>query len=244
MSNPARTHITILLDRSASMSHIQDDAVAGVNAFVAEQRKAGDATLTLIRFDHDYLVDYANRPVGEAPELTALEPRGRTALHDALGRAIVELRDHLGTLPAAERPEKVVFVVVTDGMENRSSRFSGEQVRDLVRHQSSEHRWQFVYLGTGHDAAGQSGRIGFNPAHTARFAQGSIRHAFAATADNIVRYRFVGDAAQNLGFTPVQRAQLGTDQDRPGDDVAPPVDAAAAHPALERRAAGTNPTDT
>ena len=137
MTDPQRTLIAVLLDRSGSMECVKSDTEGGFNAFIDEQRgEPGDARVTLAQFDTDYEVVYANRPIADVPPL-ALQPRGGTALYDALGRLITDVGAELAALPEDERPGTVVVVVLTDGHEN-SSRGVDARRRQPRRSQAGE----------------------------------------------------------------------------------------------------------
>ena len=104
MTDARRALIAVLLDRSGSMESIKSDTEGGFNAFIAGQRSESlDIRVTLAQFDTEYDVVYADRPVGQVPPL-ALQPRGRTALYDALGKLITDTGAELAALPEQERP--------------------------------------------------------------------------------------------------------------------------------------------
>lgn len=89
------TDITVVLDRSGSMSSIADDIIGGLNEFVARQKGVeGQAHFTLVQFDDEYEVVHFRVPIGEVPTLTrkTYVPRGSTALLDAIGRTVNEVR--------------------------------------------------------------------------------------------------------------------------------------------------------
>ena len=136
-----RTHVTFVLDSSGSMSKIEDDTRGGFNSFLSDQRaEEGEATVTLYDFNTDVERVYEWYPIEEAPELTeeTYTPSGRTALHDALYRAMTETVDQISALDVAERPDNVVFVVLTDGKEN-ASETPQEAVREQVKIRREEH---------------------------------------------------------------------------------------------------------
>ncbi|MGM2799589.1 hypothetical protein ACS2Q1_29450, partial [Bacillus cereus group sp. Bce004] len=81
-----------------------------------------------------------------------LEPRGMTALHDAVGDALEGFRAALSAIPVHAQPGTVLVVVVTDGHENASNRWTGDRVNRLVTGLTDELGWNFVYLGAGQDA--------------------------------------------------------------------------------------------
>lgn len=116
--------VTLVVDRSGSMVSIWKEAEGGINAFIDEQKKnAGECVFTLVHFDSEYEFVHKGVPIGQVGSY-ALQPRGMTALLDAVGRAINEAGERLSAMPEAERPLLVAFVIVTDGQENASHEFS------------------------------------------------------------------------------------------------------------------------
>src|SRR6202165_1624504 len=161
MTDPRRTLIAVLLDRSGSMETIKSDTEGGFNAFIDGQRgQAGDVRVTLAQFDTHYDVVYANRPVRGGPPLD-LEPRGMTALCDALGRLIAAVGAELATRPEQERPGSVVIVMLTDGHENSSREWTHEAVSAAIGRQESEYSWDFLFLGANMDAVAVGEQLGF-----------------------------------------------------------------------------------
>lgn len=105
MTDTAYTHLEFVLDRSGSMSSIRTATQDGFNAFIADQRgRAGRATVSLQQFDDTFDTVYTMVPIDQVPPLT-LEPRGSTALLDAVGRTIVALGSRLAAMPEASAPE-------------------------------------------------------------------------------------------------------------------------------------------
>ena len=148
-----------LLDRSGSMETCWDDTIGGFNAFLNEQ-KADGGTLTLIQFDHEYQLIYENKPIGEVPPLTreTFKPRGSTALLDAVGRAIKEVRTQ--TIPT--------YVILTDGLENSSRKFTKAHIKDLIEERQKD-GWTFAYLGANQDAFAEAGSMGIAPCCTMNY---------------------------------------------------------------------------
>ena len=148
--------ITVLIDRSGSMSTIREDTIGGFNAFLKDQKKDGEKDrFTLVQFDHEYEVIKKNIPLMEMTELTqeTFVPRGRTALLDALGRTINDTSARVDKLSKSEKPDKVIFVIVTDGLENDSREFTDrKQIMKMIEHRTKNHDWQFIYLGANQDA--------------------------------------------------------------------------------------------
>ncbi|MDR2895292.1 MAG: VWA domain-containing protein [Propionibacteriaceae bacterium] len=160
MTNQDYTDITVVLDRSGSMATIKTDMEGGFNHFIAEQAKdPGDCRVSLAQFDTDYETVYSQRPIGQVPALD-LQPRGGTALLDAMGRSINETGQRLAAMAEADRPGVVFFVIITDGCENSSKEFSSEQIKQLVERQENTYGWQFTYLGANQDALVEAGKMG------------------------------------------------------------------------------------
>jgi uncharacterized protein YegL len=158
--NKDHTDITIILDRSGSMESIKTDVEGGFATFLEEQKKLpGKATLSLVQFDTEYEAVYSGKPIAEAPALK-LVPRGPTALHDAIGRTINAIGERLSKLPEADRPGKVMVVIITDGHENSSSEFSAAMVKDMITHQTEKYSWDFTYLGANQDAVLVASQMG------------------------------------------------------------------------------------
>jgi len=148
------THIIIVLDRSGSMSGIQRATISGFNEFIGQQRTLpGTATLLAVKFDDQYELLYEGGLAGAPPlDENNFVPRGMTALQDAIGRTIDEAGRKLAATGEDQRPEKVIFVVLTDGLENASKEYSREKVAEMIGHQREKYSWEFVFLGANQDA--------------------------------------------------------------------------------------------
>lgn len=194
------TDITIVLDRSGSMETVRKDTIGGFNSFVEAQRKIpGDCNVSLVQFDDQYEPLYTGRKVSEAPLLTTetFVPRGVTALLDAIGKTIIATGARLSAMPEADRPEKVLFVIVTDGGENASREFTRAKVFEMIGHQKAAYKWDFVFIGANQDAisVGASLNIAAGSSITyAANAQGT-QAAFVSASNYAASTRTVGVAA-------------------------------------------------
>lgn len=203
------TEIVILLDRSGSMETIREDTIGGINTFITDQKKApGEARLSLIQFDDRYEINYTGRDIREVSLLTYNDfvPRSSTALLDAVGRTIDELGSRLRSIPEEQRPGKVLFVIMTDGLENASRKFNTEQVRQKITHQSEVYNWQFVYLGANQDAFAVGGSLGIAAAQTITYAASPFGTAnvFTSLSNNTTAYR--GGLTKSYTFTAEDQA--------------------------------------
>jgi hypothetical protein len=155
MTNPNYTHLVLVVDRSGSMASVQEEAQSGLSALLKEQYALpGKLTVTLTQFDTSF--DTVAR-LAEEPFEYVLQPRGMTALLDAVGIEINKTGADLSGMQEEDRPNKVLFVVVTDGAENSSHEFTLEKIREMVEHQKDTYDWSFQFIGAdasawqGHD---------------------------------------------------------------------------------------------
>jgi hypothetical protein len=207
MTNPRRTLIAVLLDRSGSMEAVKSDTEGGFNAFVDAQRaEPGDASVTLAQFDTDYEVVYANRPLADVPRLT-LQPRGGTALYDALGRLITDVGVELATQPEQERPGTVIVVVLTDGHENSSREWTHAAVTAAIKRQETDYAWDFIFLGANMDAVAVGTSLGFAADRSMTWdpANGGAVHAMASTTAYVARRRSAPTGVSVDGFSESDR---------------------------------------
>jgi len=152
---PDLTEIAFVLDRSGSMNSIAGDAIGGFNSFLAQQQaEPGEAHLTLVLFDHEYLVAQDNVDIHSVPPLDTRTyvPRGMTALLDAIGRTIDAIGTRLANTPEDQRPGKVIVAILTDGMENASRDYDNRRVADMISHQQEKYAWEFIFLAANQDA--------------------------------------------------------------------------------------------
>ena len=157
------THICVVLDASGSMASIEDDTKGSFNSFIKTQREAGGRTV----FDLFQFSDKVKRIV-ERTDLsdvrddlmTKYRCSGCTALNDAVCTAIDTLGREFSDMREDERPENVVFAIITDGMENASTEFTTEDVKRRIKEQSETYKWSFQFLAANQDAFASGSRLG------------------------------------------------------------------------------------
>ena len=160
------TELVFVLDRSGSMSGLESDTIGGFNAMLEKQKALkGDCVVTSVLFDDRYeLLHDRIRLAGVAP-LTSESyfVRGNTALLDAIGRTIDKIGGVQQHTAPDEQAEKVLFVIITDGMENSSREYRYERVREMIERQKERYGWEFLFLGANIDAISVASRFGIAP---------------------------------------------------------------------------------
>lgn len=166
------TEIVFILDRSGSMCGLERDTIGGFNSMTEKQRRQeGDAYVSTVLFDDCSEVIHDRVPIDKVPLLTEKEyyVRGCTALLDAVGSAI----HHIGNVHKYARkedvPEKTIFVITTDGMENASHRYSYGTVKAMIEEHQDKYGWEFLFLGANIDAAQEAARFGIRPDRAANY---------------------------------------------------------------------------
>lgn len=206
------------MDESGSMDSIRESAISSFNEFLQDQRKIeGDCTLSLVTFNTQYKVVYDFKKLSEIEPLTRsmYVPNGGTALLGAMGLVIDETGKRLNSLPESLRPDKVVFVTVTDGEENSTphtywgSQYNASNVKEKVEHQRSKYNWQYLYLGANQDSILVARNLGIQSDFAANFnatAKGSHENV-KMFSGKLGSYRASGNSA-NLAYTDEDRSSL------------------------------------
>ena len=204
------TDITIIMDRSGSMASCQQEAENGVNHFVEDQKKQpGTATFSLVQFDTEIQRVYDAAAIASVGTIK-LEPRGMTALLDAVGKTINETGERLSKMNEEDRPGLVVVCIVTDGEENSSHEFKREQIKQMIEHQQTDFKWQFTFLGANQDAFAEAGAMGINAAGIANYNVAVSGKAYGAMSNNVSRMRWSASVGQpvNCSYTSDERTGM------------------------------------
>ena len=166
------TELVFILDRSGSMSGLEQDTIGGFNSMIEKQRREpGEAFVSTVLFDNASEVIHDRVRLDQVPRLTDKEyfVRGCTALLDAVGGAIHHIGNVHKYARPEDRPEKTLFVITTDGMENASRHYDYDRVRKMIERQKEKYGWEFLFLGANIDAAAEAKRFGINEDHAANY---------------------------------------------------------------------------
>jgi hypothetical protein len=205
------THISFVIDRSGSMQTIKNDTIGGFNQFLNDQKnQSGKCTISFYQFDDNHEKVHDFKPIEEVPDLDekTFVPSGGTALLDAVGRAVSETGEKLASLDESERPEKVIVVIVTDGMENASTNFSYSQIKDMIAHQENTYNWKFVFLGANQDAIKVGASMGVSAGTSMSYAANSVgvQNLYASTSGLVSSLRSAkSHDLQNISYSQKDR---------------------------------------
>jgi uncharacterized protein YegL len=157
------TEIVYILDRSGSMGGLEEDTIGGFNSMMEKQKKTGEkALVSTVLFDDECEVIHDRVPINKVEKMTDKQyyVRGCTALLDVVGGAI----HHIGNIHKyareEDRPEKTIFVITTDGLENASCNYSYEKVQKMVKRQQKKYGWEFIFIGANIDAYAEAQKYG------------------------------------------------------------------------------------
>lgn len=187
------TELVMILDRSGSMSGLEADTIGGFNSMIEKQKKEhGEAYVSVVLFDDSSDVIYDRVPLDKVEKMTDKQyyVRGCTALLDAVGGAIHHIGNVHKYAREEDRPEKTVFIITTDGMENASRKYNYDKVRRMIERQKEKYGWEFIFLGANIDAAREAARFGISASRAARY-----EHDSAGTALN---YSVVSEAVSKV----------------------------------------------
>ena len=187
------TEIVFILDRSGSMAGLEEDTIGGFNAMIEKQkREPGEAYVSTVLFDNTCDVIHDRVAIRKVAPMTRKEyyVRDCTALLDAVGGAIRHIGNVHKYAREEDRPEKTIFVITTDGMENASRRYSYEKVKSMITHQKEKYGWEFLFLGANIDAAAVAGRFGIGEDRAVNYHNDSIGTA--------LNYEVVSDAIRTV----------------------------------------------
>lgn len=166
------TELVFIIDRSGSMSGLEADTIGGFNGLLEKQKKeTGEAYVSVVLFDDQTEVLYDRVDIQKVEPMNDKQyyVRGCTALLDAVGGAIHHIKNVHRYAREEDVPEKTLFIITTDGMENASRQYSYDKVRRMVEHEKEKYHWEFLFLGANMDAIQVAGRFGIKPSRAVNY---------------------------------------------------------------------------
>ena len=166
------TELVFILDKSGSMAGLEADTIGGFNSMIEKQKKEdGEALVSAVLFSNESKVIYDRVDIRKVEPLTdeQYSVGGCTALIDAIGGAIHHIGNVHKYAREEDRPERTIFIITTDGMENVSHRYSSDEVKKMVEREKKEYGWEFLFLGANIDAVETAGRFGISRDRAVRF---------------------------------------------------------------------------
>ena len=187
----ADTHIILLVDRSGSMCSCRQSAEEGINSLINEQKAVeGECKVTIIEFDDKYEVACSRKNILDVKSVT-VNPRGSTALYDAICNTILTYKD------VRKDNERTIFVITTDGHENSSREHRKEDVKRMIEEMEEKHNWKFVYTGANQDAIAVGGELGIKPMSCSSFEGAKYAQMSGRVSSALTNHRGMSDVKYN-----------------------------------------------
>lgn len=194
------SELVFILDRSGSMSGLEKDTIGGFNSLIQKQRKEkGKCYVSCVLFDDVQEVIYDRVPLNEVKKMTQKQyyARGCTALLDAMGGAI----HHIGNVHKYSKEEigKTLFIIITDGLENSSKRYTYVTIKQMVERQKEKYGWEFIFIGANMDVIQEANKFGIDQAVRYACDEEGTALNYSVFSENIIKMRTtVGNAKESL----------------------------------------------
>lgn len=194
------SELVFILDRSGSMSGLEKDTIGGFNSLIQKQRKEkGKCYVSCVLFDDVQEVIYDRVPLNEVKKMTQKQyyARGCTALLDAMGGAI----HHIGNVHKYSKEEigKTLFIIITDGLENSSKRYTYVTIKQMVERQKEKYGWEFIFIGANMDVIQEANKFGIDQAVRYACDEEGTALNYSVLSENIIKMRkTVGNAKESL----------------------------------------------
>lgn len=202
------THYLLVLDRSGSMSSCWDSTIRGLNEqfgtirHLEEKYPEQRYFVSLVVFDTEIDTIMENRPISEVKDFDGSEfpPRGGTALHDAMGVGISNLKAYLTKKDKDSKDISTALVVVmTDGEENSSREHNSESIKKTIQELEKTGAWTFSYMGANQDAVLAASRYGIRAGNSITYA--STARGATVAYDTLSRGLMSKAKMSNVAYT-------------------------------------------
>jgi len=196
------TEVVFILDRSGSMSGLESDIIGGFNSMLQKQQKQeGEAYVSTVLFDNEIKVLHDRVAIDKVKPITEEDyfVGGCTALLDAVGRGIKHIANVHKYAREEDRPEKTMFVIITDGFENASREYNYSKVKSMITKEQEKYGWEFIFMGANIDAVAEASRFGIREERAVRYENDSegVALNFAAASKCMSSLRFCASIADD-----------------------------------------------
>ena len=194
------TELIMIIDMSGSMYELKSDTIGGYNSLIEQQKaEKGDAVVTTVLFNDDYIVLHDRKDIKEVELLTDKDywPGGTTAMLDAIGRTLVSVGKKLASMSEEERPGKVMVTIITDGYENASKEYSWQVIKDMIEEQRSKYNWVFAFIGADIDNIQVSNNLGIDPRFSKKYTKSASGTAslYDSVSKSMIKMRSAASTA-------------------------------------------------
>ena len=196
----SKAALVFIVDRSGSMCSIAKDMQGAITSVLSDQKEnfKGDIDVTFVRFDTEYEEVFSARSIQDISEDDLkIKPRGGTALLDAMGQTLNTFERKFSESDKKDRPDKVLFLIITDGDENSSREYSKDRVMGMIKTLERDHEWGFTFIGANQDAIGEGGKIGVMRSKSLNYSADAIgvQNMSRSVSEFTASYLADGDAS-------------------------------------------------
>ena len=203
-----KTIVNFVLDKSGSMGSVQDATISGFNEYLntLKKDKKSNFGFSLTLFDTETKNPYTDEKIDKVQQLDrkSYDPSGCTALYDAVCKSVKDLKDKV------KKGEKVLTVIMTDGLENSSREYTQVHLKDMIKECEKSGNWTFVFLGANQDAWAIASQFGMQQGNVTNFNATSVgtSAAFTTVADNTMSYASSGQNSTSKFFSDKDKKDL------------------------------------
>ena len=190
------TELVFILDRSGSMSGLESDTIGGYNSFLEKQKEEdGSCLVSTVLFNQHSKVIHDRVDLVKIEKMDRKDylASGTTALIDAMGDAIHHIKNVHKYIRKEDVPANTIFVIITDGLENASHKYSSDDVKKMVE-QQKEKGWEFLFLGANIDSVETARTYGIAEDRTSDYLcdEAGIQKNFETLSKSVKSFRACG----------------------------------------------------
>lgn len=243
-----KTEVIFVIDGSGSMGGKATDVRGGFNTYVEELKKdkTGQYSLSAVVFNTSVFPLFTQKELKDVPELTDKNyvPGGGTALYDAIGAALDEVKDstanfctHCGKRRGTSHKfcsacggeltngkSKYLLIVMTDGEENSSLKYRKHHIVQKIKDKEGQGNWTVVYLGANQDAMLEGTAMGTQQYNNVTYTMPELKTYYTKLGSATAAFANSDfTSASNFGSVTATATQGGITQDFQGTTLDPTI---------------------